>query len=162
MEENANGSTQSRNLSKLEKMRIALKHCRVEAGLTQEECRKALGKYGVSIQGPNSISNWERGPRDPSLAVLHAYSEEFDKDLRFLLGDIDEPLSRGSVIDLGNEEFEQMWRVAPPDIQKDAVEYFRYRLHSSTGKLILPKAVSDSSEVQAAMEKLIAALSQVE
>lgn len=151
-----------RILEKIDKMRRALRYCRDEARLTQDEMRPILKKYGIEIKGANSISNWENGPgRVPNLEVLHAYSEEFDKDLRFIMGDIDHPLMRGSIIDVGNDEFEEMWRAAPPETQHDVVEYFRFRLQSDTGKLSLPKAVNESPEVSAVIEKLIAALAQV-
>lgn len=53
----------------MENMRITLEACRVNTGMTQTEFAE---KLGVSL---GTISNWEKGKTEPSLAQLRKISE---------------------------------------------------------------------------------------
>ena len=56
-----------------------LRHCREEAGLTQQILGRTIGLLGENSQ--ITISNWERGIKRPNLDHIEAYANLFKRPL---------------------------------------------------------------------------------
>jgi len=60
--------------------KIRLKELREEQGISQEQLGKEIGFK------PNTISNWERGTRDPDVATIKKLCDFFGVTADYLLG----------------------------------------------------------------------------
>lgn len=70
---------------------IRLRHARKDAGLTLQTCADKLNsRYGMSIN-KGSISKYENGIHEPSMSLVHCFSEVLGVNRDYLLGRVEDP-----------------------------------------------------------------------